>query len=429
MHICVIGTGHVGLVTGACMAELGHQVACVDSDKSKVETLKQGRLPIFEPGLDALVAANVQRGRLGFTTSIADGVRDAEVIFITVGTPSRADGSADMSWVEAVARELARVAAGYKVVAEKSTVPVKTGEWVKRTLRIYNNHGAEFDVVSVPEFLREGTAVQDFMKPDRIVVGVESPRAEALMRQLFAPLKAPLIVTDLKSAELIKHASNCFLALKVSYINFVADICEQVGADVTKVAEGMGYDRRIGRSFLNAGIGYGGSCLPKDVAAFMNVAREAGCNCDMLEAVQRVNQERVEKLLSKVKRALWVLSGKTVAVLGLAFKPDTDDMRDAPSIEVVRHFVKEGALVRACDPAAIDKARPILKGVEFEPDPYRAVTGADALVVVTEWEAFVKLDMPRVKKLMRLPLIIDGRNIYDPGEMRKLGFEYWGVGR
>jgi len=430
MNLTVVGAGHVGLVTGACMADLGNTVTCVDNDTQKVALLNQGVLPIFEPGLEELVKRNRQNERLRFTTSVAEGVSAAEAIFITVGTPSKQDGSPDMSYVEAVAREIARNLTGYKLIIEKSTVPVRTGEWVKRTIRLYNGNGAEFDVASVPEFLREGSAVQDFFHPDRVVAGVESPRAEAIIRKLFEPLKAPLVVTDIKSAELIKHASNCFLAMKISYINAVAALCELVGADVTQVALGMGYDRRIGREFLSAGVGYGGSCFPKDISAFIRIAKEAGYDFELLRVVEQINKDQRALLVKKVKDSLWVLKGKAIAVLGIAFKPDTDDTREAPSLDVIRMLADEGAHVRAYDPVVREEARTLLPaGVELCADAYEAVRGSDALVLLTEWGEFKKLDLQRVRGLMAVPVVVDGRNMFDPAEMARLGFEYRGVGR
>ncbi|MEK7681791.1 MAG: UDP-glucose/GDP-mannose dehydrogenase family protein, partial [Chloroflexota bacterium] len=326
--------------------------------------------------------------------------------------------------------EIARNLKSYRLIIEKSTVPVRTGEWVKRTIRLYNGNGAEFDVASVPEFLREGSAVYDFLHPDRIVAGVESPRAEALIRALFKPLNAPLVVTDIKSAELIKHASNCFLAMKISYINAVAALCELVGADVTQVALGMGYDRRIGREFLSAGVGYGGSCFPKDISAFIRIAKEAGYDFELLRVVERINKGQRAMLVKKVKDALWVLKGKTIAVLGLAFKPDTDDMREAPSLDVIQMLADEGACVRAYDPIVREAARPLLPAtVELCADAYDAVRGSDALVLLTEWGEFKKLDLQRVRSLMAVPVVVDGRNMFDPAEMARLGFEYRGVGR
>ncbi|MBI4308398.1 MAG: UDP-glucose/GDP-mannose dehydrogenase family protein [Chloroflexi bacterium] len=430
MKVTIVGAGHVGLVTGACMAELGNDVLCVDNDVQKISLLNQGVLPLYEPGLGDMVTRNREKERLRFSTSMAEGVESSEVIFITVGTPAQQDGSPDMSHVEAVAREIARCMKGYRLIIEKSTVPVRTGEWVKRTIRLHNGDGADFDVASVPEFLREGSAVQDFLRPDRIVAGVESPRAEGIIRKLFEPLGAPLIITDIKSAEMIKHASNCFLAMKISYVNAVASLCELVGADIIQVTRGMGYDRRIGKEFLNAGVGYGGSCFPKDIAAFIRIATEAGYDFELLKVVDRINQEQRARLVKKVRDALWVLKGKTIAVLGLAFKPNTDDMREAPSVDVIRMLVAEGARVRAYDPVARDAARGVLPSdVEICADPYETVRGCDALTLLTEWDEFKKLELARVRRLMTLPVVVDGRNLFDPAEMARQGFEYRGIGR
>lgn len=429
MNLCVMGTGYVGLVTGACFADLGHRVICADNDGEKIAGLKEGHVPIFEPGLEPMVAANAKAGRLSFTTSIEDGARAADVVFISVGTPARPDGSADLSQVERVTREIAKAVQGYTVIVEKSTVPVNTGEWVKRTLKLHNSDGAEFDVASVPEFLREGSAVEDFMHPDRVVIGVESTRAEDMLRGLFEPFGAPLIFTDIKSAEVIKHASNSFLAMKISYMNAIASICERVGADVTKVAEGMGYDHRIGPAFLNAGLGYGGACFPKDVAAFIKIASDAGYDFELLKAVETINREQRAQLVKKVREVLWVLDGKTIGVLGLSFKPNTDDMRNAPATDVIRMLQAEGATVKAYDPAAMEKAKKALPEVEYCGDPYEVAEGSDALVIVTEWDEFKELDMARIKGLLNIPVVIDGRNMCDPQKMRELGFEYRSVGR
>lgn len=357
MRLSIIGTGHVGLVTGACLADKGNQVICVDNDDAKISSLKAGRVPIHEPGLEEMVRSNVALKRLSFTTAIAEGVKSSDVVFITVGTPPGTDGGADLTAVERVSREIARSLNSYKVVVEKSTVPVKTGEWVRRTLSLFSSDSVDFDVASVPEFLREGSAVHDFLHPDRVVIGVESPRAEAILRQLFEPLGAPILVTNISSAELIKHASNSFLALKISYINAVATLCDALGADVQLVAQGIGLDPRIGERFLQAGLGYGGPCFPKDVAAFIKLAEEAGFDFKLLKAAAEINSQQRGRLLKKLKDALWTLRGKRIGVLGLSFKPNTDDMRDAPSVEIVRALLAEGAEVRAYDPAAMDNAR------------------------------------------------------------------------
>jgi len=428
-RISIIGSGHVGLVTGACLAELGNSVVCMDDDCQKIAMLERGEMPFFEPGLEELVRRNRGQGRLSFTGSLEAGCKGSSVAFICVGTPQRRGGEADPSYVEAAARHLAQVMDGYMVVVEKSTVPVMTGKWVKRTMQLSNRQNCDFDVVSNPEFLREGKAIHDFMHPDRIVVGAESQRAADIMVDMYKPLGAPILVTNLETAELIKHASNVFLALKVSYINAVADICEKTGADVIRVAEGMGYDKRIGRDFLDAGIGYGGYCLPKDLAAFINIARSVGCDPALLTAVQRVNDSRAEVLAGKLKKALWNLGGKTVGVLGLAYKPDTDDMREAPSIRIIKVLQEEGVCVRAYDPQAMGGARKILENVQYCESPYEAAEGSDALAIVTEWDEFRILDLARIKMLLRQPVIVDGRNMFDPIKMREMGFDYQGMGR
>jgi UDPglucose 6-dehydrogenase len=428
-HVAVVGTGYVGLVTGACLAELGHSVVCVDNDRKKVRTLLKGGIPIYEPGLEAVVRRNRRAGRLAFTDRIQEGLKKAEVVFIAVNTPPLPNGEADLSYVEAVARQVAQNMRRYTIVVEKSTVPVETGEKIKQTMRLYGSRRGEFDVASNPEFLREGTAVHDFLHPDRIVIGVESKRAETALRELYAPLKAPVLVTDIKSAELIKHSSNSFLAMKISFINAVANVCERVGADVTRVAEGMGHDPRIGKDFLRAGIGFGGSCFPKDLNAFVKMAERVGYDFELLKSVQRVNARQREWVLERLKKALWNLKGKTVAVWGLAFKSDTDDLRNAPAVDIIRELQDEGCHVRAYDPVAMGKARRLLKKVRFCRDAYDAARGADAVVVATDWKEFKSLDLKKVKSLVRTPVLLDGRNIFDPAAVTRMGFEYQGVGR
>ncbi|HUW34058.1 MAG TPA: UDP-glucose/GDP-mannose dehydrogenase family protein [Planctomycetota bacterium] len=435
MKVCVIGSGYVGLVTGSCLAEIGHTVTCVDSNEQKIAMLQRGAVPIYEPGLEELVARNVAAGRLAFTGNITDGMAGAKVIFISVGTPSTPSGEADLSFVEAVSTTVAHGLKDYTVVAEKSTVPVRTGERIKQTITRNNVNNVEFDVVSNPEFLREGSAIEDFLAPDRIVIGVESERAEAIMRELYEPIikrnsyEVPVIVTDVNSAELIKHASNSFLALKISYINAVAQVCELSGADVEKVAEGMGLDKRIGRSFLNAGAGFGGSCFPKDVAAFYQISKQLGYDFELLRHVLEINDCQKQMPVKKAKQALWVLKGKTVAVLGIAFKPNTDDIREAPAIHCIRALLAEGAAVKAFDPQAMARARALFPGIQYCADPYDCVQDANAALVMTEWDDFKSLDFPRVKSLMKHPIIIDGRNMYKPEIMREMGFEYHSVGR
>ena len=430
MRLAVIGCGVVGLVTGASFAKMGHQVIGVDKDATKVRKLQKAHLDFFEPGLREMVQENVSQGRLRFTTSIGEAVEGTEVIFITVGTPPNRDGSADLSSVREVATEVAASLEGYAVVVEKSTVPVGTGQWLKDIIQGRARSGVEFDVASVPEFLREGSAIEDFLQPTRVVIGVESPRAEKILRQLFEPLEAPILVADIKSAELIKHAANCFLAMKISYVNALSIICEQVGADVTQVAQGIGWDPRIGPEFLAAGVGYGGSCFPKDVEAFVKIAEEVGYDFQLLKEVARINREQRLRLVNKLNSALGSLKGRTIGVLGLSFKPNTDDMREAPSVDIVEWLLKEGASVRVYDPVALARAKTIFgEGVQYSADAYDAAKGADAVVLLTEWDAFKNLDMAQLKACMKGRVVVDGRNIYDPSQMRALGFQYYGVGR
>lgn len=430
MKIGIVGAGHVGLVTGACLAHLGHEVVCVDSDRTKINQLKRGKIPIYEPGLEEMVTACLRERRLFFTGEIREVVRRTEVLFVCVGTPPKDSGESDLTAVENVSREIARHMTSYRLTVDKSTVPVQTGEWVYKTLKANRRRNVEFDVASNPEFLREGSAVQDFLKPDRVVIGVESKRAEKILREIYRPLKAPVLVTDIKSAELIKHASNSFLSTKISFINLISQICEAVGADVQKVAEGMGLDRRIGRSFLNAGIGFGGFCFPKDLAAFIRITESAGADASLLEAVLRINESQKRSFIEKIRKHLWNLKGKTIAVLGLSFKPDTDDMRFAPSLDIVQALDAEGVNLRVYDPQAMPVAKKLLpKGVRFVRSAYEAARGADALAVLTEWPEFIELDFKRIKKLVRHPVVFDGRNLYDRGRLEKLGFQYAGVGR
>lgn len=433
MKLCIIGSGYVGLVSGACFAEVGHQVICVDNDARKVESLRQGKVPIYEPGLDDLIHQNVAAKRLSFTTSTEEGVDNSEVVFIAVPTPPQPDGSVDLSYIEKVAREIAGVLkpGQYRVIVDKSTVPVKTGEKVADTIRRYNKTGAEFDVVSNPEFLREGCAVPDLMKPDRIVIGGNSERAVALMQKIYEPFMAPVLVTDINSAELIKHAANSFLALKISYINAVAQICEASGADVEKVADGIGTDKRIGRNFLNAGIGYGGSCFPKDIAAFIAISDNLGVPFHLLKEVQRINRAQRDRFIGKVREALWVLKDKKIAVWGLTFKPDTDDVRSSVAVDVVRDLLAEGAEVSVYDPKGMDKAREfqLVDGARFAESPLDAAKDAEALIIATEWKMFSGVDFEELKQTMHTPLIFDGRNLFDPETVREFGFTYTSIGR
>ncbi len=429
MNLTIIGTGYVGLVTGTCFAEVGHHVTCVDNDATKVEKLRAGGIPIYEPDLEELVKKNVAAGRLSFTTSIAEGVEKSDVVFIAVPTPPQPDGSVDLSFIEKVAREIAGAITSYKIVVDKSTVPVRTGDKVAETIKRYCKAKVEFDVVSNPEFLREGFAVADLMKPDRVVIGVHSQRPVAAMREVYTPFNAPIIVTDINSAELIKHASNSFLALKISYINAVANICEATGANVQEVAAGMGMDERIGRRFLNAGIGFGGSCFPKDLSAFIKISEQVGCDFGILKEVQKVNDAQMNRFVKKITDTLWVLKDKTIGVLGLAFKQNTDDVRMSPAIELCQRLQKEGAKLRVHDPKGMDKARAILTSVEYVENMNDVAVGCDALVIATEWDEFKKLDLERARKELTHPILFDGRNLFDPAEMERLGFIYKSVGR
>jgi UDPglucose 6-dehydrogenase len=431
MEIAIIGSGYVGLVTGTCFAEVGHNVICVDNDERKVKALQSGTIPIYEPGLEDLVHRNVAARRLRFTTSIEDGVDNSQVIFIAVPTPPQSDGSVDLTYIERVAREIASVLKGYRVIVDKSTVPVKTGEKVADTIRRYNKADAEFDVVSNPEFLREGCAVADLMHPDRIVIGANSDRALALMRKIYEPFMAPVMITDINSAELIKHAANSFLALKISYINAVSAICEASGADVQKVADGIGADKRIGRSFLSAGLGYGGSCFPKDIAAFIAISDQLGTPFNLLKEVERIKQNQRERFLKKLRDTLWVLKEKRLAVWGLTFKPDTDDVRSSVAIEVVNDLTREGAHVVAYDPKGMEKVRELklCPNTVLVSSALDAVRDAEALIIATEWKEFENVDFSEVRRLMHTPLIFDGRNLLDPSTMRDLGFQYHGIGR
>ncbi|MEJ7555454.1 MAG: UDP-glucose/GDP-mannose dehydrogenase family protein [Aquificaceae bacterium] len=433
MKLTVVGGGYVGLTTGVCFAHLGHEVMVVEKIPQKVELLKAGKSPIYEPGLEELMQESLRAGRLSFTTDLKEGLEFSDVIFICVGTPQRPDGSADLSQVEEVARETAKLMTSYKLLIEKSTVPVNTHQLIKKTVQRYiKSPDIPYDVASNPEFLREGSAIEDFLKPDRIVVGVESERAKKIFEELYKDFNCPIIFTDPATAELIKHASNSFLAMKISFINMVADLCEKTGADIKLVADGMGYDKRIGRDFLNAGIGYGGSCFPKDVKAFIRIAQDYGLDFGLLREVDRINQERPVKFVEKVKRVLWSVKGKKLAVWGLAFKPNTDDIREAPSIKIVDMLLREGAKLSLYDPKAMENFKllfPEGKGISYAKDLYSAVENAEALLILTEWEEFKKADLKRVKSLMALPIIVDGRNVYEPPEVRALGFEYYPVGR
>lgn len=451
VSICVVGSGYVGLVAAVCFAEIGHRVICVDNDETKVAKLQQGQVPIFEENLPELLARNLNKG-VHFTTDIASAVSQSEAIFIAVGTPQSSTGSADLSYVEAVVSEIARNINAYKVIIEKSTVPVYTNEWIRR---VFQRHGVSrqmVDVVSNPEFLREGTAVCDFLHPDRIVVGADTEASAALLRRIYAPLTsgsyygradalqgqlsvsnpAPILFTSAQSAEIIKHASNAFLALKISFINAVANLCEAVEADVKDVAKGMGMDSRIGPQFLRAGIGYGGSCFPKDLAAFRWVAQQQGIDFQLLAEVEKINERQKQAFFNKVRSTLWTLRGKHLGALGLAFKGDTDDIRESPALDIIRLLLDAGAKVTAYDPAAIDKTKQIMPetdGLSYAENPYAAADDVDALLILTDWSEFGSLDLKKLESVMRFPIIIDGRNLYEPSYMLDQGFTYVSMGR
>ena len=432
MHIAVIGTGYVGLVTGACFAEFGVDVTCVDVDQEKIERLLDGVMPIYEPGLEHLVAKNTQAGRLRFTTDVRQAVEQALVIFLAVGTPPKPDGSPDLSFVEAAACSVADYMNGYKVVVTKSTVPIGTGEHIRKLIAERKKTKATFGVVSNPEFLREGAAINDFMRPDRVVIGSRDEEAIAIMKDLYRPLyliEAPFVITSLEAAELTKYAANAFLATKVSFINEIANLCDKIGCDVHDVARAIGMDKRIGSKFLHPGPGFGGSCFPKDTRALASVARQYECGSLIVDAVIEVNHRQGQHVLTKIRKLVGELKGRTIAVLGLAFKPETDDMREAPAVGIIRSLIDDGAKVRAYDPVAMIEAKKILSEIEYADDEYAAVTSADALVFVTEWNQFRALDLSRIRDLMTTPKVADLRNIYDPEDMKELGFEYVGVGR
>lgn len=432
MNICVVGTGYVGLVTGACLAEFGMNLICIDNDPQKIDLLKSGKVSIYEPGLENLVAKNMKEGRLRFSSSIEEGLRQTLVIFIAVGTPPRDDGSADLRAVEKVAKEIARHMEGYKVVVIKSTVPVGTSRWIKGLIKEYQVREIPFDMVSNPEFLREGSAIEDFMRPDRVIIGAESEQAIAIMKDIYSALyliETPFVITTLETSEMIKYATNAFLATKVTFINEVANLCEKVGADVHHVAKALGLDGRIGRKFLHPGPGYGGSCFPKDTRALSKIAREKGYKFRILDSVIEANEEQKKRMVIKIKNMVGELSGKTIAILGLSFKPNTSDIRESSSIAIIKELISMGAKVRAFDPAAIEEAKTIMPEVEYGEDAYNIADGADALVLVTEWNQFRRLDLLRIKALLKSPIFVDLRNVYDPEHMKKLGFQYCGVGR
>ena len=435
--LAFIGAGYVGLVSGTCLAEIGHTVVLVDKNESKIQTLKDGNIPIFEPGLKELVAKNVKAGRLSFTTSFGKAVKESDVIFIAVNTPPDDNGHADLRYVEAAAKEIGEVADSYKLIVNKSTVPVTTGGLVHDMLHKHNSHKVHFDVASNPEFLREGSAIDDFMKGDRVVIGIASEHAKKIMQEIYEPLNQPIFFTDIKSAELIKYSSNSFLAVKISFINAVAQVCEATGANIDDVAKGIGMDKRIGKAFLNAGIGYGGSCFPKDVSAYIAIAKKHGYDFDLLKDTEKINQEARHIFIKKIEKALngkdtlrQAQGKKTIAMWGLAFKPNTDDMREAPSITIAEKLHASGVKIQAYDPEARATAKAVIGNkVEYMKDKYEALKGADALVIVTEWDEFKEADLEKVRETLKDPIIIDGRNMFKPQEMKEKGFTYISIGR
>jgi len=433
MKISVIGTGYVGLVTAAGLAELGHQVIGTDVVPEKVEKASQGRAHFYEPGMEEMLKANLKRGNLSFSHDLDETIQSSDVLFVCVNTPQREDGSADMCYVESVSRDIAKNLNGYKLIVEKSTVPVQTSLWIKRTINLYKKKDVEFDVASNPEFLREGSAVSDFLNPDRIIIGVETERAEDILVEIYNKYKDKIVITNIDTAELIKHASNSFLAMKISFINLMANLCEKTDADVDLVAKGMGLDSRIGSRFLRAGLGYGGSCFPKDVRALIKIGEDLGVNLNLLKEVDRVNTDRVAAFIDKIKKALWILKDKKIAVLGLSFKPETDDIRNAPSINLVKALLKEGAFLYLYDPKAMENMKELFPedqpGLFYMDSPYKAAEGANALLLVTEWEEFEHIDLNKIKQDMANPILVDGRNLFDPEKVRNLGFEYYSIGR
>ncbi|HUX08514.1 MAG TPA: UDP-glucose/GDP-mannose dehydrogenase family protein [Acidobacteriota bacterium] len=433
MNISVVGTGYVGLVTGTCFAEFGLHVTCIDKESSKIKKLKKGEMPIYEPGLEELVRKNMREGRLEFTTDLSEAIHGALVVFIAVGTPSKKDGTADLSYVDEVARQIAHNMDGYKVVVTKSTVPVGTGERIRKIIEKEQKAPCNFDIVSNPEFLREGSAVNDFMRPDRVVIGANSDQAVAIMKDLYKPLyliETPIVITNVETSEMIKYASNAFLATKVSFINEIADLCELTGADVHQVAKGMGLDGRIGPKFLHPGPGYGGSCFPKDTRAITHIAREHDHVMEIIEAVIKVNEDRKKKMAVKIiKHMGGDVAGTTIGFLGLAFKPNTDDMRESPSLTIIEVLQKQGAKIRAYDPAAMEEAAKVLKDVEYFSDPYDVAEGCDALVLITEWPQFRNLDLDELKRRLKAPVVVDLRNIYETARMKEKGIRYTSIGR
>jgi len=432
MHISIVGTGYVGLVTGTCFAELGNDVICVDKDEKKIQNLNKNILPIYEPGLDVLVAKNVKEGRLTFTTDMKMATEKSLVIFIAVGTPPAEDGSADLQHVESVALEVAKFINGYKVIVNKSTVPVGSGKWIRQVIEEHLLEKIQFGVASNPEFLREGSALEDFLRPDRVVIGADSDEVFAIMKELYSPLyliETPMVFTNLETAELIKYTANAFLATKISFINEIANICERVGADVHDVAKGIGLDKRIGAKFLHPGPGFGGSCFPKDTRAIIQIAEKVDWDFKIVKSVVEVNQSQHQLMIEKIKKAVGNLKGKTLGVLGLSFKPNTDDMREAPSIPIIQGLQAGGAKIKAFDPVAMEQARLVLPDLQYCQDTYEVSEKSDALIFITEWNQFRSLDLEKIKRLLKTPTVIDLRNIYDPKKMRNFGFNYFSVGR
>jgi UDPglucose 6-dehydrogenase len=433
MKIGIIGTGYVGMVTAVGLAELGHDVVGTDVVPEKIAKASQGIAPIYEPGLEEMLKSNLKKGNLSFSPDLIQTILSADVLFVCVNTPQREDGSADMSYVESVSRDIAQNLNGYKLIVEKSTVPVQTSSWIRRTINLYKKKDVDFDVASNPEFLREGSAVSDFMNPDRIIIGVETERARDMLVKIYAKYEDRILITNIDTAELIKHASNSFLAMKISFINLMANLCEQTDADVNLVAKGMGLDARIGSRFLQAGLGYGGSCFPKDVRALIKIGEDLGVNLDLLKEVDKINTERVKAFVAKVKKALWILKDKKIAILGLAFKPETDDIRNAPSIPLIRALLEEEAMLSLYDPKAADNMKTVFpkneSRIQYTSSPFQAAQDANALLVLTEWDEFKNLDLKKIKEVMANPIVVDGRNIFDPGQVRSIGFEYYSVGR
>jgi UDPglucose 6-dehydrogenase len=433
MKIGVIGTGYVGLVTAVCLADLGHDVVGTDVVKDKIDKASRGIPHIYEPGLEELLKANLKKGNISFTHDLDKAIQSSDVLFVSVNTPQKEDGSADMTFVESVSRKIAENLNDYKVVVEKSTVPVKTSMWIKKTITLHKKKNINFDVASNPEFLREGTAVSDFLNPDRIVIGVETEKARDILVKIYQKFKDRIMVTNIDTAEIIKHASNSFLALKISYINLIAELCEKTEADVNQVAVGMGFDPRIGSQFLRAGLGYGGSCFPKDIRALTRIGDDLGVNMNLLREADRINLDRIGSFVEKTKKALWILKDKKIAVLGLAFKPETDDIREASSIKIIKRLLDEGSYLRLYDPRAMENMRKIFPEkppqISYVKSPYEAVKEANAMLIITEWDEFKELDLKKIKEAMDNPIIVDGRNVYDPSEVRELGLEYYSIGR